>query len=411
MEELTIERLGHLGDGIAPGPVFVPGTLPGEVVTGDIVDGRIAAPKIITPSADRVAPPCRHAKSCGGCALQHASDAFVETWKRQVVETALAAQGIAAPVRGVHTSPPRSRRRATLSARRTKKGALVGFHARASDTIIGIPGCQLLLPELLAVIPALEAMTIAGGSRKGEISFTITHGSTGADVVASGGKPTDVALRTELAQIAGKHGLARLTWGDELIAQRAAPVQKFGTAPVTPPPGAFLQATPDGEAALCSAVLETVSGRKHVVDLFAGCGTFTLPVAANADVHAVEGEGDMLAALDKGWRHATGLKTVTTETRDLFRRPLMADELRPYDAAIIDPPRAGAEAQSRALVASGIPVVAMVSCNPVTFAQDARILIDGGFALDWIEVVDQFRWSPHVEIAARLSRKVEVKRR
>ncbi|MFV2051172.1 class I SAM-dependent RNA methyltransferase [Aliiroseovarius sp. YM-037] len=411
MTEVTIERLGHQGDGIAAGPIFVPGTLPGEVVEGDIVEGRIAAPKIVKPSSERVAPPCRHAKSCGGCSLQHASDPFVEAWKRQVVETALAAQGIAAPIRGIHTSPPQSRRRATLSARRTKKGALVGFHARASDTIIEIPGCQLLQPELIAAIPALEALTVAGGSRKGEISFTVTQSSAGLDVVALGGKPTDVALRAELAQIAGKHGLARLTWEDELIAQRAAPVQSFGNAPVTPPPGAFLQATPDGESTLCSAVLEAVSGQKHVVDLFAGCGTFTLPVATKADVHAVEGEGDMLSALDKGWRHAIGLKTVTTETRDLFRRPLMSDEFRAYDAIIIDPPRAGAEAQSRELVASYVPVVAMVSCNPVTFARDAKILIDGGFALDWIDIVDQFRWSPHVELAVRFSRKVEVKRR
>jgi 23S rRNA (uracil1939-C5)-methyltransferase len=170
-----------------------------------------------------------------------------------------------------------------------------------------------------------------------------------------------------------------------------------------PPPGAFLQATREGEAVLRDAVMGIIQGRGRVVDLFAGCGTFTLPLAAGAEVHAVESEAAMLTALDKGWRQATGLKKVTTETRDLFRRPLLLDELARFDAAVIDPPRAGAEAQVAALARSAVPVIAMVSCNPVTFARDARTLIEAGYLMDRVTVVDQFRWSAHVEIVARFT--------
>lgn len=404
MTELTIERLGHQGDGIAAGPVYVHGVLPGEVVSGDVIEGRVAAPKIVTPSPDRVRPPCRHAKSCGGCALQHASDGFVARWKQEVVEAALAAHGLEAPVWGVQTSPPKSRRRATLSARRTKKGALVGFHARGSDTIVDITDCQLLHPDLMAALPALHELTLAGASRKGEVSFTVTQSAAGTDVLARNVKPADAQMRMTLAGLAETHRLSRLTWEDELIAQRHPPEQIFGKAHVVPPPGAFLQATAEGEKALLSAVTETISGAKHVVDLFAGCGTFSLLTAKFAEVHAVEGEAAMLAALDKGWRGAQGLKRVTTEVRDLFRRPLMADELRGFDGAVIDPPRAGAEAQVRTLCAAAIPRIAMVSCNPVSFARDARLLVDAGYRLDGLQVVDQFRWSTHVELAAQFTR-------
>ncbi len=400
----TIQRLGHLGEGIAAGPIYVPTALPGEVVEGEVIRDRMTTARIVTPSSNRVKPPCPHFKSCGGCSLQHASDDFVAQWKVDVVRKALSAQGLSAEITGIHTSPPRSRRRATFSTRRRKKGAIVGLHARASDIIIEIPNCQLLHPDLMAAIPALEELTVTGGSRKGDISFIVTRSKVGADVAAMGGKPLDASLRVALADLVERYQLARLTWGEELIAERQSPTQEFGTAQVLPPPGAFLQATDDGEAALIRAVRAIIGSSRRVVDLFAGCGTFALPVAEQAEVHAVEGETAMLAALDRGWRHATGLKRITTETRDLFRRPLIAEEFKHLEAAIIDPPRAGAEAQTVQLAASGIGQIAAVSCNPVTFARDAKILTDAGFALDGIEVVDQFRWSPHVELVAGFSR-------
>jgi len=402
--EHTIQRLGHQGDGIAPGPVFAPRTLPGEVITGAVEKGRIDAPRIVTPSPDRVAAPCLHYNACGGCALQHASDVFVAAWKVDVVREALRAQGIEGNVTGPDTSPPNSRRRATLSGRRTKRGALVGFHGRASGVISEVDSCQLLDTAILKGMAAYQALVIAGASRKAEMQLTVTNGTTGLDVVVRGGKPLDQPMRVTLSDLAAQHDLARLVWEDEMIVTRRAPVQDFGKAQVIPPPGAFLQATKAGQAALTAAVLRAVGDARWVVDLFAGCGTFSLPLAERAEVHAVESEAGMLAALDRGWRGATGLKRLSVETRDLFRRPLLADELARFDAVVIDPSRAGAEAQICEIARAQVPVIAAVSCNPVTFARDAKILVAAGYGLEWVQVVDQFRWSPHVELAARFTR-------
>lgn len=403
----TITRLNHRGDGVAPGPVHIPATLPGEVVEGTVTDGRIAAPKILTPAPYRVRPPCPHARACGGCALQHASDAFVAAWKADVVRTALAAQGLHASFRPIHTSPPRTRRRATLAGRRTKKGALVGFHARASDTIVAIPGCLLLHPDLMAALPLLEAITALCASRSTTLSFTLTLTDTGLDLDISGAPSPEASRLMTLAHLVESAGLARLSWSGETISQSVPPMIAFGPARVTPPPGAFLQATADGEAALLAAVTSAVSSAigppATIADLFSGCGTFALPLATQARVHAVEGDAAMITALATGARQATGLRPLTTEVRDLFRRPLLTAELD-YGAVVIDPPRAGAEAQCRELAQSAVPRIAAVSCNPVTFARDARILTQGGYVLDWVQVIDQFRWSAHVELAAAFSK-------
>lgn len=400
MTEHRIIRLGHQGDGIAQGPVFAPMTLPGEVVTGTQDGDRLTDVRIVKPSPSRVAAPCRHYKACGGCQVMHASDEFVASWKTDVVRAALFAQGIETEFRPIVTSPSQSRRRAAISVRRTKKGAMAGFHARASDTLIEIPDCQLLLPEIKAALPLAEALAIAGGSRKGELSVQVTQSDGGLDVLVTGGKPLDGPLRIALAAEVERFRLARLVWDDELVGMRLPPVQRFGPARVTPPPGAFLQATADGEAALLAAVTEAVDASARLVDLFAGCGTFALPLAARAEVHAVEGDAAMVKALDQGWRQSDGLKRVTTEARDLFRRPLLPDELKRFDAAVIDPPRAGAEAQVAELAKARIGRIAFVSCNPVTFARDAKILLSAGYRLEWVQVVDQFRWSTHVELAA-----------
>ncbi|WP_425081240.1 class I SAM-dependent RNA methyltransferase [Ruegeria arenilitoris] len=397
----TINRLGHQGDGIADGPVYAPRTLPGEVVSGTLIGQLLTDLRVETPSDQRVKPPCRHYKACGGCQLQHAADDFVADWKVEVVRTALAAQGLEAQMRPIHTSPERSRRRATIAVRRTKKGTLAGFHGRASDTITKIPDCHLLDPALIAAIPVAEALAILGGSRKGVLAVTLTLSEGGLDVAVKGGKPLDGPLELALAQATEKHGLARLSWDGEVIAMRQPPMQRFGGAGVVPPPGAFLQATKDGEQALLQAVLQAIQGAKRIADLFAGSGTFSLPLAENAEVHAVEGEAAMTDALDQGWRRAQGLKRVTTESRDLFRRPLMPDELKSFDAVVLDPPRAGAEAQVAELAQAQRPVIAYVSCNPVTFARDAKTLVNAGYTLEWVQVVDQFRWSSHTELAAR----------
>lgn len=392
-----IVGLTHTGLGRTAEGDFLPRVLPGETV--EPAD----PPRIVTPSTDRVKPPCRHFKSCGGCAMQHASDVFVAGWKQDVVVRALSAQGLAPPFRPIYTSPPQSRRRAKFSGKRTKGGALVGFHARGSGKVIAIPDCHLLTPGLMAAIPACEALTVLAASRKSEVAMTVTDSAAGPDILVETDKPLTPDLRIALAQFAQAHRVARLTWNDEPVVTLVPPAQHFGLTPVVPPPGAFLQATEDGEAALRAGVDEITQGAKRIVDLFAGVGTFAIPLSRWSEVHAVEGEAALMAALDDGWRKGTGLKRISTETRDLYRRPLEPDELR-YDAAVIDPPRAGAEAQINRLAASDIPVISMVSCNPVTFARDARTLTQAGYTLDWVQVVDQFRWAAHVEVVASFTR-------
>ncbi len=398
--EVTIERLGREGDGIA-GALRLPFALPGERWrVGE--DGGAAA--LLEAAPERVAPPCRHFGSCGGCALQHASDGFLAAWKGETILRALAARGIATELRPILTSPPRSRRRAVFAARRTRKTALVGFHGRRSEALVEVPDCRVLRPEIVASRPALARLTGLGATRSSVLRLSVTSGPAGLDVDVAGGRPLDPELGGELAALAAEADLARLSWDGETVALRRPPFQNLGAARVVPPPGGFLQATAEGERALVEAVGEATAGAHRVADLFAGCGTFALPLAAVAEVHAVEGDAAMLAALAEGWRQAPGMRRVTTEARDLFRRPLLAHELKDFDAVVVDPPWAGAEAQSVELARSGVGRVAAVSCNPASFARDARLLIDGGFRLDWVQPVDQFRWSGHVELAAGFSR-------
>ena len=401
----TVQRLGRKGDGVAISGderALAALTLPREVIEGEATDGHIAAPRIITPSDQRVRPICGHYRACGGCSLMHASDSFTTAWKQQVVETALAAQGLSAPVASVHVSPLKSRRRAVLSGKRTKKGALVGFHARASGVIVDLAECHVMRPQITAALPLLRQMTIAGASRQAELTFTVIHGPAGLDVAVRGGKPMDPDLLQIMAGFAEQGDLARLDWDGQTITRRPAYLP-MGRAQVVPPPAAFLQATAEGEAALLSAVRDTVGDAGRILDLFSGCGTFSLPLAERASVHAVEGLAAPLKALDSAWRQASGLNTVSTQVRDIARRPLLPDELTKFDAIVIDPPRNGAEAQTRQIAAARVPVIASVACDPVNFAKDTRILTDAGYKIDRLWIVDQFRFSPHVEMVAALT--------
>ena len=402
-----IERLGRRGDGVAVGAdgrALAPLCLPGEEIEGEAMDGRITAPRILTPSSDRIRAACPHYRSCGGCSLMHASDGFVARWKTQIVEAALAARGLEAPITGIHTSPPQTRRRAVLSGKRTKKGALIGFHSRASDVIVDLTDCHVLRPEITAALPLLRQIVIAGASRSAELSLTVIHGPSGLDVAVTGGKQMEPALFQTLARLADEGDLARLDWDGQSITRRP-PALPMGRATVVPPPASFLQATEDGEAALVQGVREITKGAGNIVDLFAGCGTFTLPLAEAAEVTAIEGMAAPLAALDAGWRGAKGLRRVTTQIRDLARNPLLSDELNRFDAIVIDPPRTGAEAQARQIASSSVETIAFVSCDPVTFSRDAQILADNGYQLTRLLVVDQFRWSPHVETVAEFRRR------
>jgi 23S rRNA (uracil1939-C5)-methyltransferase len=402
--EARVERLTISGDGMAEGGLRVPGALPGERIRGVVEDGVLVPTDILEASRERVAPPCPHAGACGGCVLQHATDGFVAAWKRSVVERALAARGLAVALAPVVTVPPATRRRAVLAARRTKRTVLLGFHGRRSDTLVDTPHCLVLAPAITEARPALTSLVTVAAARGGGLRLTVTAGPAGLDVDLAGSKPLDADLRMRLASVAEASDLARLSLDGEPVARRRPPFHLLGRARVVPPPGAFLQPTAEGEAALVAEVRAAVGGAARIADLFAGCGTFALPLAEAAEVQAVEGAAPMLEALDAGWRGAQGLRRVTTEARDLFRRPLLPEELARHDAVVLDPPRAGAEAQARALAASAVPRIAMVSCNPVSFARDAAILAAGGYHLERVAIIDQFRWSAHVELVGHFRR-------
>ena len=401
MTSYTIERLGYQGDGVFTDggrDVFAPFTLPGEVVSGSIQGDRLIDLRVETPSDTRIKPMCRHFKTCGGCVTQHAQDDYLADWKQTAVRETLSRHGLTPHFRPIITSPPRSRRRAAFSGRRTKKAAMVGFHGARSDALIEVSDCALVQPEILIGLDGFKTLVRAAASRSSEVKIAVTTSSGGLDVDVRDGKEMTTELMSEVVKIAQTENYARLSWDGDVILERQPPLQTFGSAQVRPPAGSFLQATPEGEQALVNAVLEISAGAKKAVDLFAGCGTLSLPLAEIAEVHAVEGDADMTTALDTGWRHSDGLKTVTTEARDLFRRPLLSDEFKGVDVVVLDPPRAGAKAQIEVLCDAGVPTIAYVSCNPSTFARDAERLVAAGYEFQWVQVVDQFRWSAHSEL-------------
>jgi 23S rRNA (uracil1939-C5)-methyltransferase len=405
---LQISELGSQGDGLAEHEgrkVFVPFTLPGETVTADVDGERAKLVEVTAPSVKRVGPRCSHYGECGGCSLQHmADDAYLE-FKRQQVISALSFESIDAAIDPVVTVPSHSRRRAVFAAHRTPKGVVVGFHGRRSHHIVQIRDCAVVRPGLVDLLPKLEKIAAIAAPPKDALTITATETTTGFDVSLTGiAKGFSADSRVRLAQLAGQLGLARIAANGEVVVELTPPTLRAGAAHLTPPPGGFLQACELSEAAMIGLVKEAVGDARKVVDLFSGSGTFSLPLASSATVHAVENDEAALAALDRAARKAQGLKPVTTEKRDLFRRPLIKDELKRFDAAVIDPPRAGAEAQSRQLAESKIKRIAMVSCNVGTFARDLRVLLDGGYRLIRITPVDQFLWSPHIEVVAKLER-------
>ena len=407
MSEYIVDRLGQLGDGIIDTPngeIFAPFTLPGEHIEGNVENGRVNSPKIIKPVSDRIKPACKHFKSCGGCSLQHASDTVISDWKIRKTQDALSQVNLHPEFRPIINSKAGSRRRATFAAKRTKKGALVGFHGRASDVIIKISECPISDPILLSGMPAFSQFAILGSSRKAILRISATVSENGLDVKIDNGKKLSATEISKFAQICNQFKILRLMWNDDVIAQSNPPSQKMGLADVIPPSGAFLQATKSGEAALIKTVLEIIGPSKRVVDLFAGCGTFALPISSKATVHALEGDVNMIAALDSGWRAAGGLHDIKSETRDLFRRPLMPDEFKKIDAIVIDPPRAGAVSQVVEIAKANVGRIAFVSCNPATFARDASILCNNGYNLDWVQVIDQFLWNPHIELVAQFTK-------
>ncbi len=406
---LRIQRLGAQGDGIAEHEgrqVFVPHALPGETIEAEIEGTRARVLRILDAATDRAPARCSHYGECGGCTLQHLPADLYRTLKRDLVTNALSFEGIKATVDDVIVIPPATRRRAVFAAHRQSKQVVVGFHGKRSHHIIGIRDCAVLTPGLLALIPRLSQLAAIAAPPKDALTITATETLTGFDIALTGAPKTLSADdRAHLVQTAGALGLARLSLNGDLEMERVPPQLRVGNADIRPGPGGFLQATRESEAAMLALVQQAVGDARRIVDLFSGAGTFSLPLAATATIHAVESDELALAALHLMARKATGLKPVTIEKRDLFRRPLVRTELKRFDAAVIDPPRAGAEAQTRELAASDVKRVAMISCNATTFSRDLKIMLASGWRVTRITPVDQFLWSAHIEIVAALERK------
>jgi 23S rRNA (uracil1939-C5)-methyltransferase len=404
---LDIDRLGSQGDGIAMaegGAVFVPFTLPGEQVTAAREKDRATLMAVVKPSPLRVEPPCRHFGECGGCALQHFEYGAYNAWKRDKVIEALRRSGVEAPVSEIVPCPPASRRRVVLSARRTEKGMILGYNRALTHKIIDIEECPIAVPEIVAAVPRLRELAGLICNTTKAFHLTVTQIASGLDLATvDSGKLTERA-RALASDFVIREGFSRLSLDGEIVVEPKKPVILFGDVSVTPPPGGFLQSVASAENAMAQLVCRHLASAKKIADLFAGSGTFTLRLATKAEIHAVEGDAAALAALDRGFRFSSGLKRVATEKRDLFRRPLTFRELSAFDGLVFDPPRAGAEDQSKQIARSDIPLVAAVSCNPVTLARDLRILVDGSYRVKSVTPIDQFLWSPHVEAVALLEK-------
>lgn len=412
--EVEIDEIGARGDGIARlngELVFVPFTVPGDRVAARIEGRRgeglaAALIQVLEEGPGRATPPCPHFSRCGGCSLQHVEDGLYAAWKRDLLLTPLARAGLAeVPVGPLVRVPPGSRRRAAFAFSRRKGAVALGFNARASHSVIDVAHCLLLDPALGALLPALRRMLaeIVADGEDGDVVVVRTE--NGLDVLVEADARLDLFDRERLAAFADAQDLARLTWRRpgagfmDPIARRRPAVVRFGGVAVEPVPGGFLQPTKGGEMAIAEAVLAAIGPAGTVADLYCGCGSFTFPLAAHGrPVHAVEGEDGPIRALEAA-ANAEGLR-VTAEVRDLARRPLLAHELKKFDAVVFDPPRAGASAQAEHLAAAGPRLVVAVSCNPATLARDLRILADGGYRVETLTPIDQFPYAAHLEAVA-----------
>lgn len=400
-ETLTIAGLGQRGDGVAETPggqVFVPYTLPGETVRV-VRDGeRAQLVEIIAPAESRIAAICPLFTRCGGCAAQHMAPGFYQDWKRQQVVTALARAGIEAPVAELVDAHGAGRRRVTFHARREGAGMIVGFMVARSHDIVAVESCPVLAPGLERAPAVAQMLANRLATSNKPLDIQVTASEAGLDVDIRGHGPAGDKLRLALTQAAERLDLARLAMHGETIVERRPPLQRMGKAYVAPAPGGFLQATAEGEEGLAALVGTALPKAKRVADLFAGCGPFSFRLAERMQVHAVESDKAAMQALVRAAGATQGLKPITTETRDLFRRPLLEHELNGFDAVILDPPRAGAEAQVKRLAASKLATIIYVSCDAGSFARDAALLIAGGYALEGVTPVDQFRYSAHIEL-------------
>jgi 23S rRNA (uracil1939-C5)-methyltransferase len=413
MQELMINAVGAQGDGLARTddgkPVFVPLTLPGETVLAAMDGARGEVTEILKASAERVAPPCKHFGVCGGCALQHWAAEPYRAWKAEQIRVQLSMEGLETEILPTFAAPAASRRRVALHARKVKGGAALGFKARRSWNLVPIEECPVTDPRIVAALPALSRLAEPFLEHpKSAPTLHVTLTGTGLDIDVtgverkSGGLSADARMRAAMA--ASEGDFARVTLAGETVYGARQPLVKLGPAVVALPPGSFLQAVPAAERAMVEFAVAEAQGAARIADLYCGVGTFTFRLAEVGAVYAAEMSAPAVAALKTALGAISGLKPVTAEARDLVKRPVLTTELAKIDVVIIDPPRAGAAEQTVEIAKSKVAKVVSVSCNPGTFAKDARALVDAGFRLERVLPVDQFVWSPHIELVGVFTR-------
>jgi len=414
---LVIERLGRRGEGVArhgASPVYVPYALPGETVLAERDGERAHVVELLAPRPDRVEPICPYYGVCGGCAVQTLPESDYAAWKRGLVVTALARAGLEVPVASLVDAHGLGRRRATFHARleQVRAAPRVGFMQARAHTIVDLAFCPILAPAMAGALPAARRIAAILSQAGKPLDVLVTATETGLDLDLRGLGRADEAQRRALVAAAAGLDLARLSNHGEVLVEARAPVLRMGRALLAMPPGAFLQATAEGETALASRVVAGVGEARTIADLFCGVGTFALRLAESASVMAIDSEPHAVAALVRAAAGTAGLRQPRTEVRDLVKRPLSAAELSGVAAVVFDPPRAGAAAQAAEIARSGVPRVVAVSCDPGTFARDAATLVAGGYRMESIVPVDQFRYSAHVELVAVFTRRaVPAKRR
>ena len=404
MPEFKIDHLGHQGDGVVldpKGQFFVPFALPGEVVEGALEGISLQGMRIVRPSDQRVKPLCRHFKSCGGCVMQHASEDLQSDWRKDQIERPLLQVGIEKSLDDLHSSPHASRRRAVFVGRRTKAGGTICFHRPSSHDLVDVETCEVLAPAISDHLETLREIAALGASRRQTISIHVTAADNGIDVSVKEAKELNLEETQKLAKLPG---IVRLFWNGDILFQIEPPILSFGNVKVPVPPETFLQASDHAAGIMTQFAIDCLHGAKRIADLFAGCGTFALALAQISEIDAFESEIEALEAMRAAWSSTTGLKRIAPFERDLFRNPLLASELKTYSAVVLDPPRAGGAAQIAEIAKSKVDRVAYISCNPASFARDARVLIDAGFELQRLEGLDQFRWSKHIELQSYFSR-------
>lgn len=402
-EVVEIVRLGHAGDGVTADGRFVPLTVPGDVVRITQNGNRAGVEEVISPGPARITPACRHFGRCGGCALQMMEHDAYLAWKREQVVAALHQRGFDdPPVGAIRAVPAQTRRRAMLKCRKAGHQLLLGFYEADSHRLVDIAECPVLVPEITALLRPLKHSLGRILNSGEQMELHVTASDTGLDLSLKLARRRDPDLLMEFSRLAAELNLARLSWNGETVAVNTVPALRIGRFSVALPPEAFLQPSKKGEELLQHLVSEAAGAAKRVADLFCGCGTFAFSLAGRAQVTAIDGGAAQIVAVNAAARESGA--RVEGHTRDLFRRPLIAAELAPFDCVVLNPPRPGAPSQVHNLAESDVPSVLYVSCNPASFARDARILCDGGYCLMRVEPVDQFLWSPHVELFAQFTR-------